>query len=620
LAWLAPAPPVRAYDEAGASTFESGARLYRPHKWSPDEIPVPARAVPPPPAEAAAPSGPVFAIRHFDVVGNTLLPGDEVERTLAPFVTPKASFATIEQAREALQQRFAQEGFLAVAVGVPQQTVAGGNVRLDVTEARIGEVTVENENAKWFSDDKVLALAPHVRPGAILRESDLRDDLAAANANPDRHVRPVLAAGKQPGLVDVKLIVDDQMPLHATVAIDNDRTPGSPHSRLETDVSYSNLWDLEHSLSLTYITAPTDSSAVLIGSASYAAPMPWREGADHVLAYWAYSDTFSTVPVVPGLGSLGNGQSFGARYNVGLPSFSIDESSPLQQGLTAGIDYKDIKSTLRATNEVPDPNDPNAPPTQETAIIKSPIRYLPFQLNWWTNYTGIDNAVSFSLTERFNFAGLVNGGSKADFQANRGGVSPDNPVTGTYGVFAWNLEYRRRLSMADGGSFLANLSQSILGPLWLHSGIPRDSIGLFDDWALVLRANGQLATEPLIPTEEYAAGGVGTVRGYLQSEIFGDNAQLYSAELWARRFSLDIYPDVSLGLRPSAFYDYACMYNKNPGEGEAPRTCIYSLGVGLRLAFTRWMWGDLYLADPLVTTENTTAGDVRLHFRLTGGF
>ncbi|MFI5317397.1 MAG: ShlB/FhaC/HecB family hemolysin secretion/activation protein [Myxococcota bacterium] len=598
-------------DDVGASTFASGARLYKTRVWTPDQIPVPARPVKLAPAAAApAPSGPVFAIRRFEIVGNTLLPGDEVERALAPYVTPKATFETIEKARDALQQRYAQEGFIAVAVGVPQQTVESGSVRLDVAEARIGNVTVENEDPKWFSDDKVLAQTPHIQPGAILRESDLRADLASANTNPDRIVRPVLAAGKQPGLVDVKLVVDDQMPLHGAVTLDNDRTPGSPHSRLETNLAYGNLWDLEHALSLTYITAPTDSTSVLIGSTSYTAPMPWR-ASEHLMGYWAYSNTFSTVPLVAGLGSLGNGQSFGFRYNADLPDLAVGET-PIHHGLTAGIDYKDIKSTLQVTS--PDPNDPHAPGTTEE--IKTPIRYLPFLLTWWSSYTDLDDSLSFSLGDRFNFSGLVSGGSAADFRANRSAQG----VNGNYQVLVWNAEYRRRLSMADGASFLANLSESVLGPLWPHSGIPRDSIGLFDDWAIDLRTSGQHATQPLIPTEQYAAGGVNSVRGYLQSEIFGDDAWAYSVELWARRFSLDLAPSVSLGLRPLAFWDYACMYNMAPGEGEPERQCIYSLGVGLQVAFTRWISGSLYLADPLQTTANTTAGQVRLHFRLTGGF
>ena len=605
LALLLAALPARAYDEAGSSTFESGARLNRPRAWKPEEIPIPPlpRPPPPPPAAAAAPSGPTFAIKRFDVVGNTLLPNDEVERALAPYVTDKASFATIEQARDALQQRDSQDGFSAVAVGVPQQTVEGGSVRLDVAEARIGKVTVENEGTRWFSDASVLALTPHIQSGAILRESDLRADLAAANNNPDRIVRPVLTAGQQPGEVDVKLVVDDTIPLHGSTSLDNDHTPGSPDTRLETSLSYGNLWDLEHTVALTYITAPTDSTAVLIGSATYGAPAPWRP-ADHLMAYWAYSNTFSTVPLVAGLGSLGNGQSFGFRYNVALPDLFASEI-PIHQGLTAGIDYKDIKSTLRVTE-----------PNQPTAEIKTPIRYLPFLLTWWSNIAGIDDALNFSLTERFNMSGLVSGGSKEDFHANRSAAG----VNGNYFITGWYLEYRHRLSMADGASFLANLSQNLLGPLWPHTGRPRNSIGLFDDWAIVLRTNGQRASQPLIPTEEYAAGGMTNLRGYLQSEVFGDNAWAYTVELWARRFGLDLTPSVSLGLRPSAFWDYACMYNMAPGEGEPGKSCLYSLGMGVQIDFTRWFSATLYLSDPLQTTINTTRGDPRFNFRVTGGF
>jgi len=289
------------------------------------------------------------------------------------------------------------------------------------------------------------------------------------------------------------------------------------------------------------------------------------------------------------------------------------------QGLTAGIDYKDIKSTLRASSLVPDdPNsdDPNATKHEETAFIKSPIRYLPFQLTWWSNFTDIDNSVSFSIGDRFNLSGLVSGGSAADFHANRA----VDGVNGNYQVFVWNAEYRRRLSMADGASFLANLGQSLTGPLWTHNGLPHDSIGLYDDWALVMRTNGQYATQPLIPTEQYPAGGVGSVRGYLQSEVFGDNAYALTAELFTRRFAAEFHPGYSLGMRPSAFWDYACMNNTAATRDERKWVCIGAVGLGLQYDFTRWITGQLYLADPLESTTSTTAGKPRLHFRLTGGF
>ena len=42
---------------------------------------------------------------------------------------------------------------------------------------------------------------------------------------------------------------------------------------------------------------------------------------------------------------------------------------------------------------------------------------------------------------------------------------------------------------------------------------------------------GQAADKPLVNSEQFSGGGLGTVRGYLESEELGDNAILGSAEL-----------------------------------------------------------------------------------------
>ena len=39
-----------------------------------------------------------------------------------------------------------------------------------------------------------------------------------------------------------------------------------------------------------------------------------------------------------------------------------------------------------------------------------------------------------------------------------------------------------------------------------------------------MKLDGQIASEPLVDNEEYSAGGMENVRGYLESEAMGDNA------------------------------------------------------------------------------------------------
>ena len=48
---------------------------------------------------------------------------------------------------------------------------------------------------------------------------------------------------------------------------------------------------------------------------------------------------------------------------------------------------------------------------------------------------------------------------------------------------------------------------------------------------IYVKAQGQLASQPLINSEQFAAGGLGSVRGYLESEALGDNAVFGTMEL-----------------------------------------------------------------------------------------
>ncbi len=46
-----------------------------------------------------------------------------------------------------------------------------------------------------------------------------------------------------------------------------------------------------------------------------------------------------------------------------------------------------------------------------------------------------------------------------------------------------------------------------------------------------VKAQGQAANEPLINSEQFSGGGLGTVRGLLESEVLGDNGLLGTVEL-----------------------------------------------------------------------------------------
>jgi hemolysin activation/secretion protein len=578
--------------DAGASTFESGARRYAPVEIDLEDIRVPHVEVDTEVAEPAAPEGPLFPIERFEVTGNTLLTPSQVEKELEAFRGSDKSLADVEAARDALQKRYEADGFLTVAVAIPQQTVESGVVRLEVLEARLGRIEIQNAGIDWLGENRVRARIRHTVPGAVLRQSDLQDDMKRANRSPDARIRPQLAAGEQPGLVDVALIVDDTIPLHGSLAYSNAHTAGSPETRMDAALSYSNLWGIGHEAGIFYQFVPTvaEFSDVQIFAGTYRAPMPWDEE-QQLFAYYAKSDTTNAAATGGSLSILGKGNNSGLRYLLPLPLPKADAFSIYSHELTFGADYKNIENAVTATD----------------ASIVTPIKYLPFSLTWSGTRVGEQAISNAKVGVNFNFAGMVSGGTTEDFQINRGGIDPGSPVTGTYQIITLGLQHTMRLP---------GLLQTLAAGHFLD--LPQPDKGFLEDWTFDLRSSGQIATQPLIATEQFGAGGVDTVRGYLDRERFGDNAYDIQMELRTPSYAGFLGGRLRERVQMLAFWDTAELWTLADPTAPLGQSRLAGAGVGMRAAFFDHVNAELFYASPLIHTEESTRP--RLQFRVAVGF
>ena len=608
LAGLASAPTARAFDD-GAATFESGARLYRKQLPRLEDIPVPHVEVERPAgqAPAKAESGPKFEIRSFEVRGNTLLAPTQIDAVLTRFEGKDKSIDDVQSARDALQNLYSREGFITVAVTIPQQTVAEGTIRLQVIEARLGDVEIENPGIHWYSDSDIAERTPHLRPGAILRREDVASDLMKANTSPDLQVRPVMKPGSKPDTVDLTLDVEDRIPLHATVEIDNDRPPGSPETRAQAQVSYLNLWDLGHEGSFFYQTAVSSNPEdVKIYGGTYRAPMPWSDR-QSLFYYVVKSDTTSEVVGGAGISLFGKGLTMGLRYQAALPD--LPEIPWFHHTVSLGIDRKDVENDLQQPPAPPPPGEPPPPPTP---AIVTPIKYLPLSLAYSFNIDTSQSQTYFQTGLYAIQSGWIQGGSRRDFQKNRGGTDDlSNPVDGNVQIVRLNFNELMRIPA---------LLQTLAAGRFIS--FPEPTSSLADDWTVQLTARGQWASEPLISTEQYAAGGLDSVRGYLQSEKFGDNAVNTQLELrtpfWNPQWSGKPLP---ARVQLLGYFDAAELYTKNPGESQRDVYELQGIGLGLQASFFDWLTARLYASHPMTGNENhAERQDPRLNFEVSAGF
>ena len=271
-------------------------------------------------ATAQAPSQKPAAAQRFDiddfaVQGAETLPQIEIEEAIYPFLGPNKSADDVEKARAALEKAYHDKGYQTVSVSVPQQNALGKMITLKVTELKVGRLRVKN--SRYFRLDRITSNAGSLKEGTVPNFGEVTKDIVALNQWPDRRVTPALRAGVTPGTVDVDLNVEDKVPIHANVELNNRQSPNTTALRLSSTVHYDNLWQLGHSLSFTYQVAPQRPNDAEVFSGSYLArvqDVDWL----NVLFYAVKSS--SDVATVGGTNVIGPGQIFGSRAVITLPA------------------------------------------------------------------------------------------------------------------------------------------------------------------------------------------------------------------------------------------------------------------------------------------------------------
>ncbi len=494
----------------------------------------------------------VFEIRAFEVSGNSLFPANKLQETVKPFTGSGKTAADVEKARDALEKLYHDAGYPAVLVNIPEQTVEGGIVKLQVIESRIGRVKISGN--RYFTAEKIMKELPSFRPGEMLYLPKVQQEIGRLSRIQDLKVEPVMTPGQELGTVDIELKVRDRLPLHGSLELNNRSSPGKKPLRLNAMLRYDNLWQLDHSISLQYQIAPQNTKQAEALSGSYVLPAPWEE--NHLLALygiWSDSDTaFGQDFRVVGKGAI-----FGMRYVIPLPSYKL-----YAHNITLGFDYKDFKETVGFM-------------TGSGGETKTPITYMPLSFFY-----------SASLQDEWGL-NQFSGGLNLSF---RGLVSDQR-----------EFELKRYKGMANYLYFTAGIQRTQKLPL---------GMGLF------MKVDGQVSDGPLIANEQYTAGGMENVRGYKESEALGDYAVHGTIELSFPDPLKKFGPGKWFQMSPYLFYDIAKLIVAEPLPGQDRSHKLMGTGAGLRGSITKYLEYELDWAIALSNSDHTQKKDNRFHFKL----
>lgn len=510
--------------------------------------------VPPPgpTAVSAAPATPtVYYIREYRVKGAKQLPVIDVESAVYPFLGPGRTERDVEHARAALERAYQESGYQTVSVQIPQQQITSGIVRLQVIERTVGRLRVKG--ARYFSPQDIKAQAPSLAEGKVVNFNDVPRDIIALNQLPDRQVTPSLRAGAEPNTVDVDLEVKDKRPVHASGEVNNRHSANTTALRLNASISATNLWQKGHAAGLSFQVAPQRTSDAKIYSGYYLARFSGLEDLSFMLSATKQDSDVNTLSGGSSFTSISRGETAGVRAMLNLPS-----SSEIYQSATVGLDYKHFDQSVQtgATN---------------TEIDHTRPKFYPFELSYNAGWVGKTSHTDFDAGVVFHFRGMGD-----------------------------TEEFNRVRYKAD-GSFIY-----FRGSLSRTQKLP-------SDFEVFGRVQGQLASEPLLTSEQMGAGGLDTVRGYLESEQVGDNGLFGTLELRGPSFFGSAAKDQDW--RVYVFADGGKLTRLEPLAEEKDHYYLASYGVGSRIRWMDHFTGSVDAGFPVYKQSQTQKDEVRVTFR-----
>lgn len=419
-----------------------------------------------------------FNIDKYVIDGASLIKPSEFDSVLAPYVGQSKDFSDVQYALEAVEALYAERGYSAVHVMLPEQELEAGTVHFQVIESRFGKVEVKDN--KYFSRSNVLNAIPGVIEGGVPRAKDVARQLRLANENPARQLNVVLKAGEKDDLVDAAVLVSDANPKQWVATLDNSGSKETGNSRLGISFRDANLFNRDHVWQIQTQMSPQYMDRVKVLGGSY--KMPLYQYGHSVEFFGGYSNINS---LVGGLSNFqGGGLMFSSRYNI--PMARIGTFDPK---LSFGFDWRKFnKVELTGTS---------------STILYNAIVVTPLSITYATKGKVWQGELDMNASIAANIPMSKLGKSK--HFANYDQVNSSSPEP-AYKVLRFGAGYFAQLN---------------------------------GDWQFRTAFNGQSSGNVLIQGEQMRLGGADGVRGFSEGSETGEqgfklNVETY-APLWQRQ-------------------------------------------------------------------------------------
>ncbi len=158
-------------------------------------------------------------VNSIEVSPSEILTREEINNVIGQYVGKNVFMSDIQAAINALNNLYAEKGFVTARAYLPEQTVSNGNIRIELIESKIGDVTVVNN--RYTTDKYILDRMPQ-KSGELFDIVNLEQDVLDFNRYHDGvNLSANLRAGQMPGTTDIELTAAETFPFHVIGMMDN---------------------------------------------------------------------------------------------------------------------------------------------------------------------------------------------------------------------------------------------------------------------------------------------------------------------------------------------------------------------------------------------------------------
>ena len=545
---------------ASAQSFEpitpDRDRLPQPQPLPPANDPLNDSIDAPPVPESLLDIPGTVIVEEFVFQGGTVFTQAELNQAIAAYTGKPISFAQLVRAADMITQLYVKQGYITSGAYLPEQNLSSGKLQIQIVEGSLSDIEVNvtkgRLNPNYIRDrlkNRVTTPLNINRLQSALQLLQLNPLIESLNAE--------LSAGIQSGtnLLKVSVVGADTFTLQAR--LNNERNPSVGSFERGIKLTEANLFGIGDEIDLGYFN--TDGSDRY--EFSYKLPLNSRDGT----LDFEVRLTDNEIVEAP---------FDEVDLDIKSRSYNVTWRQPILQRATSDVNQELALNFTASRRE------------SDTTILDIPESISP-----GVNEAGEIRTTAISFDQEWlqrNRRQVIAARSQFNFGLDAFGATVSNNEPDSQ-FFAWRgqASYLRLLSTPKTNSAIGS--------------------------TMLLRSQLQLATEPLIPTEQFSLGGAATVRGYRQDALITDSGFSASAEL---RLPIFRFSQLNANFQLAPFVDFGVGWNTDDEATEF--STLLGTGMGLILQTESRFSARIDWGLPLINdeSENDTLQESGVYFQL----